>query len=141
MSSNEAPELSIVIVNYNGGQRVLACLESIFAYPSRRTFEVIVYDNASGDDTPNLISARFDNVTLIRGSENIGLCRGFNAAVRQCARAPLLLALDNDTRVLEGALDKMLDFLESRADVGAVGSNLYNPDGSLQYAVRRFPRM
>lgn len=140
MSSNEAPELSIVIVNYNGGPRMLACLESIYAYPSRRPFEIIVYDNASGDDTPNLIAARFPNVTLIRGNANLGYCRAFNAAVRNCARAPLLLALDNDTRMLEGALDKMLDFLDGRADVGAAGSNLYNPDGSLQYAVRRFPR-
>ena len=140
MSSNEAPELSIVIVNYNGGPRILACLESIYAHPSRRPFEVIVYDNASGDDTPNLIAARFQNVTLIRGSENLGLCGGFNTAARKCARAPTLLALDNDTRLLEGALDEMLDFLEQRPDVGAVGSNLYNPDGSLQYAVRRFPR-
>lgn len=140
MSSNEAPELSIIIVNYNGGGRVLACLESISTLPCRRPFEVIVYDNASRDDSADLIAARFPSVTLIRGSDNLGLCVAFNTAVRQCARAPILLALDNDTRVLEGALDAMLDFLEQRAEVGAVGSNLYNPDGSLQHAVRRFPR-
>ena len=140
MSSNQAPQLSVVIVNFNGGARVLACLESLYTFPCRRPFEVIVYDNASRDDTPNLIAARFPDVNLIRGDKNLGYCSAFNAAVRQCARAPMLLALDNDTCVLEGAIDTMFDFLEQRADVGAVGSNLYNPDGSLQHAVRRFPR-
>ena len=140
MNSNQAPALSVVIINFNGGARVLACLESLSTVPCRRPFEVIVYDNASRDDTPNLIAARFPNVNLIRSHENLGYCSAFNAAVRQCARAPILLALDNDTCVLEGALDTMFDFLELRPDVGAVGSNLYNPDGSLQHGVRRFPR-
>lgn len=138
MPSNETPVLSIIIINYNGGDRMLACLESIVAYPGRRGVEVITYDNASRDGTPDRIAGRFPDVTLLRGTENLGYCRAFNLAAK-CARASYLLALDNDTRLLAGALDEMLDFLEQHPEVGAVGSNLYNPDMTLQLASRRFP--
>lgn len=133
-----APSLSIIIVNYNGGHRVEACLESIVRNPGRRMVEVIVYDNASRDGSGDRIAERFPEGRLIRGSENLGLCRAFNLAARE-AQAPYILALDNDTVLLEGAIDAMLDFLEARPDVGAVGSNLYNTDMTLQLAARRFP--
>ncbi|MFT5175874.1 MAG: N-acetylglucosaminyl-diphospho-decaprenol L-rhamnosyltransferase [Gammaproteobacteria bacterium] len=134
----EGPALSIVIVNYNGGDRVLACVESIFAHGGARPVEVIIYDNASRDGTAESIAEQFPGVDLIRGNENLGLCRAFNIGAKR-ALAPFILALDNDTRLLDGALDEMLDFLQSHPEVGAVGSNLYNPDMTLQLAARRFP--
>ena len=116
----------------------MACVESILAYSGTRSIEVIIYDNASRDGTPESIAEQFPGVHLIRGSETLGLCRGFNIGAR-VARAPFIMALDNDTRLLAGALDEMLDFLQSHSGVGAVGSNLYNPDMTLQLSARRFP--
>lgn len=138
MCSKDVPALSVIIVNYNGGERFLTCLESLFEHSGRQPIEVIVYDNASHDGTPARVAEKFPGVTLLRGTQNLGYCRAFNAAARN-ARAPYLLALDNDTRMLAGAVDQMRDFLDQHPEVGAVGSNLYNPDMTVQHAARRFP--
>ena len=135
---NASPVLSIIIVNYNGGELIQRCLAAIFEHPPRRHFEIIVIDNASGDGSPELIAENFPDVRLIRSDVNGGLCKAFNHGAR-VTTAPYLLSLDNDTRVLENALDELLEFMENNPDVGGVGSNLYNPDMSLQYASRRFP--
>jgi len=133
-----AADLSIVIVNYNGGRLVEACLASIEEQVSRRTVETIVVDNGSTDGSGDRIAERFPRIELVRSPENLGLCRAFNRGLAR-ARGAAVLALDNDTRLLPGALDAMLDFLDAHPEAGAVGSALLNPDGSLQAASRRFP--
>ncbi|MBS1104800.1 MAG: putative glycosyl transferase [Deltaproteobacteria bacterium] len=132
------PGLSIVIVNYNGGRLVEACLASIAEHVSRRPFETIVVDNGSTDGSGDQIANGFPGVQLLRSPNNVGLCRAFNQGLARTS-GTAVLALDNDTRLLPGALDAMLDFLDAHPEAGAVGSALLNPDGSLQAASRRFP--
>ncbi len=134
----EHPRLSIVIVNYNGGDLVIDCLESLDLNPPTVTFEIIVVDNASRDDSAERIAERFPTVHLLRQSRNLGLTRGFNLGVT-ASRGDYILSLDNDTTVLPDAVDRMVEFLDGHPRTGACGSKLINPDGSPQRTARRFP--
>ncbi len=135
-------KLSILIVNYNGGQLVEACLNSIAQYPPDCPFEVIVLDNASTDKSPERIernhAAGNKTIQLIRLPENLGLAKAFNRGLEQ-ARGDFVLSLDNDTRVLENSLTDLVAFFESCPAAGAVGSRIFDPDMTLQKTARRKP--
>lgn len=132
------PKLSIVIVNYNGGDLVVPCIASIYENPPECAFEIIFIDNASIDDSAEKVAEQFDQVILSRNGENIGLAKAFNAGVTM-AKGDYLLSLDNDTRVLPGALSAMVSHLDAVPEVGAVGSRLLNTDMTPQKTARRAP--
>ncbi len=123
--------LSIIIVSWNTRDLLADCLDSVYAYPPNGRFEVIVVDNASSDGSPAMAQAQFPQVRLIAKEENIGFALGNNEAIPLCAGEYILL-LNPDTVVKPDALESLVQYLERHADVGAVGSRLLNPDGSLQ---------
>jgi GT2 family glycosyltransferase len=130
--------LSIIIVNYNGGQLLDRCLESIYEAPPRCTFEVLLVDNASTDGSGDRVAGAISAVRYIRSKANLGLAKAFNVALAD-ARGLYVLSLDSDTRLFPGALDEMVQRLESQLDVGAVGGWLLNPDMTPQKTARRRP--
>jgi GT2 family glycosyltransferase len=135
---NHGPTLSILIVNYNGGGLIAQCLAAIAAHPASVATEVIVVDNASTDRSAETVARDFPGVRLLRSPQNLGLAKAFNMALR-AAGGTYLLSLDNDTRVLPGALDAMLAALAADPGRGAVGGRLYNPDMTVQQTARRVP--
>lgn len=137
-SGAPAPEVSVVIVNYNGGALLARCLWSLRDNPPSRPFEVIVRDNASTDDSRSIVRDVMPGAQLVEGATNVGLCRAFNAAAA-LARAPLLLSLDSDTEVTPGAVEDMARWLDANPGSGACGSTLVYPDGSPQRTARAFP--
>jgi GT2 family glycosyltransferase len=86
-----------------------------------------------------MVRDRFPSVTVLESRENLGFPRGHNRAAQE-ARGRHLLMLNPDTVVQEGALQKLVAFLDSHPEAAAVGPRLLNLDGSLQYSCRRFPR-
>lgn len=138
MPDGTTVDLSVVIVNYNGGRLVLDCLDSLRAHPPRASFEIVVIDNASIDDSASRIAERFPEVRLIRLERNRGLTGGFNHGVTQSV-GRYILSLDNDTVVLPDSLQPMVDLLERDPGCGACGSALVYPDGTPQQTARRFP--
>lgn len=127
----KAPSLSVCLVNWNTRQLLADCLESLFADPASAAWEVLVVDNASSDGSAAMVRRRFPQVRLIVSQENLGFSGGNNLALAR-TRAPYMLLLNTDTLVEPGALGRLVDFMEARADVGAVGPKLLNADGSLQ---------
>ena len=109
---SEQIDLSIVIVNYNGGDLLLRCLASIEQHPPAGSREVIVVENASTDGSGERIGETHPNVTVIRNERNVGLWRAFNQGLR-VARGRAVLSLDNDTRVQAGALTTLLASLDA----------------------------
>jgi GT2 family glycosyltransferase len=93
--------------------------------------EVIVIDNASYDGSEPMIVSEFPQVTFIQGDENVGFARANNAAAA-IATGRNLLFLNPDTEVTEGAIERMVRFIDATPDAGAVGCRLLNTDGSLQ---------
>ncbi len=126
--------VSIIIPTYNNAHLTLACLQSILAHTPAGSYEVVLVDNASQDDTGVLLDAiEGDDVQIIRNATNLGFARACNqgAAV---ARGRHLLFLNNDTEVRAGWLDPLVRRLDRDLLTGVVGARLLFPDGTLQHA-------
>jgi GT2 family glycosyltransferase len=128
----------MVIPNYNARDMLAQCLTSIYANPPRHSLEVLVIDDASSDDSAELVRARFPNVRLLVNERNRGQSVSNNRAARE-STGRLLHFVNNDIEFHPGAIDALATFLDGRPDVGATGSLLFNPDGSLQGAVKPLP--
>jgi N-acetylglucosaminyl-diphospho-decaprenol L-rhamnosyltransferase len=130
-------ELSIVIVNWNGLDLLLKCLESIRTFPPKTDYEIIVVDNASTDGSVEwlqLAAARDARLKVIENKENLGFSKANNLAFAS-SRSQFLLLLNSDTEVKAGAIDRLLDTIKADPKIGACGPKLLNSDGSLQVSV------
>ena len=126
------PRVSVIIPSYGQVDYTLRCLASIARAQSRTSLEVIVADNASGDPEIEKLR-RVAGIILRENAENMGLLRSCNAAAR-LANGTYLLFLNNDTVLMPGAIDALVELADARSDVGLVGSKLVYPDGKLQEA-------
>jgi GT2 family glycosyltransferase len=140
-----AVELSIIIVNWNGGELLQRCVESIIASPPQISYEIIVVDNASTDASierlrSDDLAARLGGTQLhiIENRDNLGFGRANNQAITR-SRAPLLFLLNPDTEVMPGAVDALVATISADKRIGACGPRLLNPDGSLQPSAWRNP--
>lgn len=131
-------DLSILIVNYNGGELVDTCLASIYENPPSGEFEIVFIDNASTDGSFERVKKKFPDMVCQANDGNVGLALAFNDALR-LASGRYLMSLDNDTRILPGALDELIETMDADSGIGIAGSMLHNPDMSLQRTFRRKP--
>ncbi|MCH8026456.1 MAG: glycosyltransferase, partial [Chloroflexi bacterium] len=102
-------DVSIVIVSYNGRDLLRRSLRSIYTHTQEVDFEVIVVDNASQDETPEMVLAEFPQVTLVRRSSNDGFARGVNQGIG-LARGGAFLILNPDTELTSNILPPMLAY-------------------------------
>lgn len=134
------PRLSVVIVNYNTRDLLRNCLQSLVDQPE--PVEVIVVDNASNDDSAQMVSDEFPQVRLLTQSRNLWFCGGNNAGIRE-ATAPYVLLLNPDTVINGDALTQLVDFLENPAHQGYAGvtARLIYPNGQTQLTCSRVPTL
>jgi N-acetylglucosaminyl-diphospho-decaprenol L-rhamnosyltransferase len=132
-------DLSIIIVNWNGGSLLRRCIETIVSSEPRVTYEIVIVDNASGDDSlaqlqaSEIAAALTSNqqLRIFNNSEN----RGFGAANNQAFEltdSPFVFLLNLDTEVHPGAIDALMRTMQADPKTGACGPKILNPDGSLQ---------
>lgn len=96
-----------IVVNYNGGERTLRCIDALKAQTV--PFEkILVVDNASSDGSVDALKKRHPEVTILQQSENLGLSKARNIGIRH-ARTPLLLSIDSDMYMRPDALERLLD--------------------------------
>jgi len=129
------PDLSIVILNWNGRDMLRDLLRSIDANHDGVAVQTIVSDNASTDGSADMVAKEFPHVTLVRNASNLGFARGNNAGAA-AATGKHLLFMNNDMIVRPGALAKLLAFIEAHPEVAAVGPKLIGGDGKPQRAGR-----
>jgi GT2 family glycosyltransferase len=115
-----------VIVNYNGGLKLVRCVESVVN--STRNFELIVVDNGSKDGSDSLIAQRFPKVNVVRNRENLGFAKASNIGIRM-AIARWVVLLNPDTRVTSDWLDNLLKSADAADMVGIVTPKLLRIDG------------
>jgi Predicted glycosyltransferases len=127
------PVISAIIVNYNAGELLLECVNSLLSCPL--TIEIIVVDNASSDGSLTALESISD-VTIIRNQLNTGFAAGCNKGLEQ-AGADYLLFLNPDCSIASDALSQMLNCLQNHSEVGMVGGLLVNSDGTEQAGGRR----
>lgn len=130
--------LSVLIVNWNSREELRNCLHSLRQFPPSQKHEVIVVDNQSTDDSADLVASTFPEVRLIRADSNLGYAKGNNLAFTH-ASGDLLLTLNPDTVIRDGALDLAIQELLAHEDAGALGAKLVGVDGKTQASVRGFP--
>jgi len=125
------PLVSIVIPTFDRAEYLYQCLESLLAHTTV-PFEVIVVDDGSRDDTPELLR-RLRNVTCARNEENLEFIRTCNRGIH-LAKGRYLLFLNNDVTVTPQWLSTLVETMERFPRCGAVGAKLVRPDGTLQEA-------
>ena len=135
-------DLSIIIVNWNGGSLLTRCVETVVSSAPKISYEIVIVDNASSDDSveqlrANEVAAQMianDQLRMVFNAEN----RGFGAANNQAftlTDSPFVFLLNLDTEVPPGTIDKLLQKLTSDPKIGACGPKLLNADGTTQTSV------
>jgi len=133
--------LSIVTVSWNTRELLNRCLvtvkEELDRMPDLKS-EVFVIDNDSHDGSADTVAQNHPWVRLIRNKENFGFAKANNQALRETTSDYVLL-LNPDTEVHEGAIKKLIAFLDNNPRCGVVAPQLLNTDGSVQRSCRAFP--
>ena len=132
--------VSVIIVNFNGGELITDCVEALLACTTE--VEVIVFDNNSQDDSIPRLRAHFlscPQLTIIEGNENIGFSGGANHAYSR-SEGEYVLFLNPDCIVNPDTLERMADVMDKDLKTGMAGCLIRNKDGSEQSGGRRrFP--
>lgn len=133
-------KLAIVIVNYNTGDLLGKCLDSIekSLVTNELNFEIVVVDNGSRDNSMERakLEERNISVRVIKNQRNLGFAKATNKGIER-TNAEYFLLLNPDTEVLEHSVKSMIDFMESNSDVGILGPLVKKPDGSVDWRCRR----
>lgn len=128
----ENPIVSIVIPVYNQYNYTKLCLYSILKHTDNVSYEVIVADDCSDDETKN-IEERIKNIQVVHNEQNLRFLKNCNNAAKY-AKGKYILFLNNDTQVQPNWLKPLVDLIESDSKIGMVGSQLLYPDLTLQEA-------
>ncbi len=119
MSKYKERLTSIVVLNYNAGDLLLDCVESIYKTQTHK-FEVIVVDNISTDNSHQKCKEKFPQINLIENKENLGYCEGNNVGIRN-AEGQFIVVLNPDTKVEPNWLEELFNAYE------LFGDGLYQP--------------
>ncbi len=127
------PTISVIIVNYNTADHLARCLPSVLAQQGP-SFEILVVDNASQDNSVEMIRSQFPSVTLISSPQNLGFAKANNLALEQ-ARGQYIYFLNPDTEVRKNTFSTMLSFMDSTPKVGMAGTAIFYPNNTPQSSV------
>ncbi|MCW3995883.1 MAG: glycosyltransferase family 2 protein [Candidatus Bathyarchaeota archaeon] len=121
------PLVYVIVVNYNGAKYLNACLSSLYqqSYPN---YKVVVYDNASTDNSPAVVKEKFPQATLIQAVENQGFAKANNAAVKLAlnARADYVFLVNNDTESHKDLIGILVNTLENNKTAGVAGPAVFD---------------
>jgi GT2 family glycosyltransferase len=147
-------DLSLVIVSYNVRELLARCLESVnreqsmvngqpqnlAAGDGRLATEIFVVDNASRDGSAAMVRENFPTAHLIENAENRGFAAGNNQAFAK-TRGRYVMMLNPDAEVRPGALETLVQFMDTHPRAGACGGKLEYGDGALQHSAFAFPTL
>jgi GT2 family glycosyltransferase len=135
---NELDGLDVGIVAYRSRRLLQDCLESLREHAPARPMRVVVVDNDSRDGTVGLVRG-LPGVELVEAQRNLGFAAATNLAI-ELSNARYFLALNPDTRVHAGTLERLLQLMDEDASIGICGCRLERENGTFDHAARRaFP--
>ncbi len=124
-----------VVVNYNAGEALPACVESVLA---ERPDELVVVDNDSSDGSAGSLRRSFPEVTVVEAGANLGYARAANLGIA-ATRAPVVAVLNPDTVLCPRSAAAVMSRFEAESDLAALGPRLLNPDGTVYPSARTVP--
>lgn len=130
--------ISIVIVNYNSAGLLHQCLRSICDHTDLGAAEIIVVDNASYDESREIVRRDFPHVRLVESAKNVGFGCGNNVGAA-VAKGEFLLFVNTDTFLIEDSCAPLAEYLTKHPEVGAVGPKLVYSDRGFQLSAGRLP--
>ncbi len=133
-------ELALVIINYNTREELRSALLSIDRLEPKEELEVLVVDNGSSDGSREMVREEFPQVKLISNDLNRGYAQACNLGML-FTEAPFVMVLNSDVEFLKGHPRDLVRFLKEHPRAGAVGPQLLNSDGTLQFSCRNFPSL
>ena len=133
-------DVSIIIVNYNTRQMTAECIDSVFEKTIGVSFEVILVDNGSTDDSREFFS-RDDRIKYIYNSDNLGFGRANNIGYEQSI-GKYVFCLNSDTILSNNAIKIMYDYAEmSNDNIACIGGLLFDRKGELSFSYGTFPNL
>jgi N-acetylglucosaminyl-diphospho-decaprenol L-rhamnosyltransferase len=141
-------DISVIIVNWNVKELLDKCLTSLHngsvainqPQDDLPVVEIIVVDSDSNDGSIEMIRNKYPDVKLLPQDKNVGFTRGNNIGFRE-AQGRYLFLLNPDTEIIDDAVTTILDYMDNHAEVGIIGTQTLNSDGSHQSTRRRFPTL
>lgn len=115
-------KVTVVVPNYNGIKYVADCLDSL-RKQTGSAFKIILVDNFSTDGSYELVKENYPEVKIIRFRENTGFCKAVNAGIK-AADTPYVILLNNDTKVLPGFVQALLQAIEKSSDIFSVSAKM-----------------
>jgi GT2 family glycosyltransferase len=131
------PELSVIIVNFNGLKYLQGCFDSLIENLEGIDYEIIVIDNNSQDESMLFIKKNYPEIVVIESEANLGFGKANNEAVK-ISRGKYLLLLNNDTIILESILP-VLNYLKTDLTIGIVGIRMLDGDRNYRPSAGNFP--
>lgn len=122
-------KVAVIIPNYNGIKYIKDCMDSLMIQ-SMTEFDIIVVDNASADDSMELVEREYPNVITKRLDKNYGFCRAVNVGI-QMSTAEYVILLNNDTKAHEDMVLELYNAISKYDDTFAVAAKMvqmYSPD-------------
>ena len=130
-------DLTLILISWNTSKELKSCLYSV-RDAINDAVQVIVVDNASGDDTVEMIHSEFPWVHLIANKTNYGFGKGCNIGLRE-SLGRYIFFLNPDSAIEKESLKSIVEFGDSHPEAGILGIKVMNPNGTLQYSCRHFP--
>jgi len=128
--------LSIIIPTWNTAKVTKKCIQSIQKHLKDFSYEIIIIDNSSADNTVEVLS-KIKDLKLIKNKENLGFAKANNQAVK-IAEGEVLFFLNSDMELIDDSLIKMFQYLQSHSNIGAIGPQFLNINLTPQSSV--FPK-
>jgi GT2 family glycosyltransferase len=126
--NNSDITVSVIIINYKTENLIINAISSVFEHTKDVSYEIIVVDNNSNDNSQMLLTNKFDDkIGYIPLKENIGFGKANNVGAK-ISNGKYLFFLNSDTILLNNSIKILSDFLENNENVGVCGGNLYTED-------------
>lgn len=126
------------IVTYNNADEIISVLQSLSKIKIDN-FKIIIVDNASTDNTKELIEKNYSAIELIKSDTNLGFGAGHNVAIRKI-ESDYHIFINPDITVEENQIEKMLGYMEQHKEVVLLTPKVLNKDGTEQYLPKIFPK-
>ena len=140
MPNTKKTTFSFIVINYNAYDYTAKCINSIKQFCANYDHEIILIDNASADGSVEKLETEFKTVIFIKNDENYGFARSCNQGIERSSGEYLIL-LNNDFEFTTDIFDRILNKFDRVENLGLLGFQLLNPDGTLQRTGFVFPRI